>query len=283
MRSARVLALILLLAIGASASTSTYTLKWGDTLEKVAARYRIPIEALTAANGIKNPNKVREGQTLKVPDRRAAMVAVAKPIAAVTPRGPDGARVHEIRAGETLSSIAGRYGTSISELRSVNGMTQSTVIREGRLLKLPASASATAAPAAAAVPAPLCPVKGAGKFDFSNSFGAPRHGGRKHAGNDIFAKRGTPVVASVDGTIRQVAGSLTGLGYYLDGDDGVTYYGAHMDSLRVTKGRVSRGTVIGSVGTTGNAMGTPPHLHFEVKPGGGASVDPYPLLRSWCR
>jgi murein DD-endopeptidase MepM/ murein hydrolase activator NlpD len=125
-------------------------------------------------------------------------------------------------------------------------------------------------------------VKGAGKFDFSNSFGAPRHGGRKHMGNDIFAKRGTPVLASVDGTLRSVTGALTGIGYYLDGDDGVTYYGAHMNELRVGEGRVTQGTVIGSVGTTGNAQGTPAHLHFEVKPGNGPSIDPYSYLRIWC-
>jgi murein DD-endopeptidase MepM/ murein hydrolase activator NlpD len=45
---------------------------------------------------------------------------------------------------------------------------------------------------------------------------------------------------------------------------------------------VKRGEVIGTVGTTGNAQGTPPHLHFEVKPNGGASIDPYALLRVWC-
>lgn len=287
MRSARHVAMILLLAAGASASTTTYTLKWGDTLGKVAARYRIPVEALTAVNGIRDPNRVREGQTLKVPDRRSAMVAIAKPISSVsTAKAADGSQQHEVKAGETLSGIATRYGTTVAQLRAVNGLKESSTIREGRFLKLPASAKLAPAAAAAAAPAasaPVCPVKGAEKFDFSNSFGAPRHGGRAHAGNDIFAKRGTPVVASVDGTISQASGSITGIGYYLEGDDGVTYYGAHMDSLRVAKGRVAKGDVIGSVGTTGNAYGTPPHLHFEVKPRGGASIDPYPLLRAWCR
>lgn len=275
MRSARLLALTLALGITGSASASTYTIKRGDTLSAVAARFKIPLKALVAANKIDNPNRVREGQKLQVPDREAAMVAVAKPIVAVEPVGEGPA--HEVKPGETLSGIAKRYGTTVADLQSLNGLTNANAVRDGKKLKLPASA------AAPSPVTPLCPVKDAGKFDFSNSFGAPRHGGRKHAGNDIFAKRGTPVLASVSGTIRIVRGSLTGLGYELDGDDGVRYYGAHMDALRVGGGRVNRGDVIGTVGTTGNAMGTPPHLHFEVKPGGGHSIDPYPLLRAWCR
>jgi murein DD-endopeptidase MepM/ murein hydrolase activator NlpD len=277
MRSARPITILLLLCFGASASASTYTLQWGDTLGKVAAKFDIPIAALTAANGITNANKVKEGQTLTVPDRKAAMVAVAKPIVAISPTPPaDGSKLYDVKAGDTLSGIAKKFTTSVAELRTLNGLKKDT-IREGKSLKLPAS---VAIPPAMT---PICPVKDAGKFDFSNSFGAPRHGGRKHMGNDIFAKRGTPVLASVDGTLRKVTGALTGIGYYLDGDDGVTYYGAHMNEIKVVDGRVTQGTVVGTVGTTGNAQGTPAHLHFEVKPGNGTSIDPYPYLRTWCR
>ncbi len=275
MTSARLLAIVLVLGITGSASASTYTLKRGDTLSSVAARFKIPLKALVAANRIQDADRVREGEKLTVPDRKAAIVAVAKPIVAVEPAGEG--PVHEVRPGETLSGIAKRYGTTIADLQSLNGLRNAHTVRDGKRLKLPASASAPPPIT------PLCPVKDAGKFDFSNSFGAPRHGGRKHAGNDIFAKRGTAVLASVSGTIRIVRGSITGLGYELDGDDGVRYYGAHMDALRTGEGRVHQGDVIGTVGTTGNATGTPPHLHFEVKPGGGYSIDPYPLLRAWCR
>jgi murein DD-endopeptidase MepM/ murein hydrolase activator NlpD len=278
MRSARRLGLILLLCLAGSAASSTYTLKWGDTLGKVAARYKIPLPALTAANNIPNPHKVREGTVLQVPDKQAAQVAVAKPIAAVSAPPPaDGSKTYDVKAGDTLSSIAKQFGTSVADIVERNGLKSAeALLRERRTLKLAPSAN---------VPPPqqpLCPVKGASKFDFSNSFGAPRHGGRKHMGNDVFAKRGTPVVASVDGTIRSVTGSITGIGYYLDGDDGVTYYGAHMDVLKAADGRVKQGDIIGAVGTTGNAQGTPAHLHFEVHPGGGAAIDPYRLLQTWC-
>jgi murein DD-endopeptidase MepM/ murein hydrolase activator NlpD len=281
MRSARLLALVLLLLVGGTAASSSYTLKRGDTLSRVATKYKVPLAALTAANAdtIPNPNKVREGQTVKVPDPKAAAVAVAKPIATDASQAEDGSKLYTIAAGDTLGSIARRFETTVAELVARNGLSgPNAVIREGKQLKLPPHADVPAPEA------PLCPVRGAGKWDFSNSFGSPRDGQRQHAGNDIFAKRGTPVVAGVDGHIRTVSGGRAGIGYYLDGVDGVTYYGAHMNEIRVGNGdAVHRGDVIGTVGNTGNATGTPSHLHFEVKPGGGASIDPYALLRTWCK
>lgn len=285
MKSARLLAVVAvlaLLALTGSAASSSYTLKRGDSLWKVAKRFKIPVAALSAANGITDSNKVREGQKLTVPDRKAAMVAIAKPIAATAPPPPaDGGARYAIQAGDTLSSIARRYNTTVADLVSRNGLKgPDALLREGRELALPAAAAAKVPPPNA----PLCPVRGADKFSFSDSFGAPREGYRSHAGNDIFAARGTPVVAGVAGTVRTIHGGRAGIGYYLDGVDGTTYYGAHMHDIRVRNGaRVARGEVIGSVGSTGNAVGTPAHLHFEVKPGGGASIDPYALLRTWCR
>ena len=281
MRSARLLALVLLLCVGGSAASSSYTLKRGDTLSRVASKFKIPVAALVAANDIANPNKVREGQKLTVPDKKAAQVAAAKPIASAAAEAApsDGSKVYEVRAGDTLGSIAKRFDTTVADLVARNGLKGPTaIIREGKSLNLPASAVNVPAKEA-----PLCPVRGANKWDFSNSYGSPREGSRSHAGNDLFAKRGTPVVAGVDGTIRAVQGGRAGIGYYLDGVDGVTYYGAHMNSRSVADGAsVKRGDVIGTVGTTGNAGGTPHHLHFEIKPGNGASIDPYPLLRVWC-
>jgi murein DD-endopeptidase MepM/ murein hydrolase activator NlpD len=125
----------------------------------------------------------------------------------------------------------------------------------------------------------VCPVQG--PHAFSNDWGQPRSGGRRHQGNDILAPRGTPVVANVNGTVNRHNSGLGGLSYYLRGDDGNTYYGAHLQSY-AADGRVAIGTVIGYVGTTGNASGGPPHLHFELHPGGGGAVNPYPTLARYC-
>lgn len=148
--------------------------------------------------------------------------------------------------------------------------------------KLPASRSTRTASGTATVLGSgswVCPVQGPRAF--SNDWGAPRSGGRRHQGNDILSPMGTPVVASVAGTVRHHHSSLGGLSYYLQGDDGNTYFGTHLSSFAAS-GRVSAGTVVGRVGNTGNARGGAPHLHFEIHPGGGGPVNPYPTLSRYC-
>ena len=126
----------------------------------------------------------------------------------------------------------------------------------------------------------VCPVQG--PHSFSDDFGAPRSGGRSHQGNDILAPRGTPVVANVAGSVSHNESNLGGHGYFLHGNDGNTYYGAHLDSYTNSVGNVAAGTVIGYVGDTGDARGGVTHLHFEIHPGGGPAVDPYLTLRKYC-
>lgn len=127
----------------------------------------------------------------------------------------------------------------------------------------------------------LCPVQGGATF--TNDWGFPRSGGRRHQGNDLFAPRGTPVVASVAGAYRRRTNGLGGITYYLQGDDGNTYYGAHMAGYGpVGEGRVAQGAVLGFVGNSGNARGTSPHLHFEIQPGGGGPINPYPTVSRAC-
>jgi len=125
----------------------------------------------------------------------------------------------------------------------------------------------------------VCPVQGPRAF--SNDYGAPRGGGSSHMGNDILAPKGTPVAANVGGVVTQRNGAVSGLAYFLAGDDGNRYFGAHLDSFGAS-GRVSAGTVIGTVGNTGDAAGGPPHLHFEMHPGGSGYTNPYPTLTKYC-
>ncbi len=125
-----------------------------------------------------------------------------------------------------------------------------------------------------------------GPHSYADTWGAPRSGGRTHKGCDIMAARGTPAVACVSGRITSLSRADVGLGgkyYWLSGDNGTGYYGCHLESLAsdIQVGtRVVPGQVLGYVGNTGNAAGGPCHLHFEIHPGEGAAVDPYPTLRA---
>lgn len=126
------------------------------------------------------------------------------------------------------------------------------------------------------------PVAGVSKKNINDSWHAPRRGGeRKHEGQDIFASRGTPVLSATNGYVVSVAeNKLGGRTVSVVGAGGRVYYYAHLDQyaddISVGKG-VTPETVLGYVGTTGNAAGTSPHLHFGVYSGRGA-VNPLPLL-----
>lgn len=167
--------------------------------------------------------------------------------------------------------------------RQAAAAKRATSSRPARAAARPGAAgTSAAAPGAARVigsGAWRCPVQGA--VSFTNDWGQPRSGGRRHQGTDMLAARGTPVVANVAGTVRHHNSRLGGLSYYLKGDDGNTYFGTHLASYAAS-GRVAAGTVVGTVGNSGNASGGPPHLHFEIHPGGGGPTNPYPTLRQYC-
>jgi len=125
------------------------------------------------------------------------------------------------------------------------------------------------------------PVGGVRAAQVKDSWHASRPGGRLHEGQDIFARRGTPVYSATEGYVVRVGESgLGGLTVFVAGAGGRWYYYAHLDShapdLKVGD-HVTPDTVLGYVGNTGNAAGTPPHLHFGVYTAAGA-IDPLPLL-----
>jgi len=131
-----------------------------------------------------------------------------------------------------------------------------------------------------------CPVDG--RFTYGSGWGAPRDGGaRRHQGIDLLAPAGTRLVAAEDGRIgRRIGndGGNAGVRLWVNGRSGTSYLYAHNRRNAVGAGqRVRRGDLVAYVGATGNAAGGPPHLHFEVHPGGGRAVNPDQLVRRWCR
>jgi peptidoglycan LD-endopeptidase LytH len=126
----------------------------------------------------------------------------------------------------------------------------------------------------------FCPVDG--PHSFIDSWGFARSGGRSHKGVDIMANIGVPTVAPVSGRVVHRGTGLGGLSWYVYGDNGNTYYGTHLSGYaNQGAGWVEAGTLIGYVGDTGNAAGIP-HLHFEIHPGGGSPVNPYPATAEAC-
>ena len=239
-----------------SAATSTiHIVSAGETLASIARRYGTSVDAIAAVNGITNPSRIYVGTQLS--------------IGGTAPPAPDappaGTTIHVVRPGDTLASIARRFDTSIDALAASNGLVDADLIRIGQELEVPSAGW-------------VCPVEGA---TFFNDWGFPRSGGRFHQGNDLFAPAGTAVRAPVSGSVELISGVIGGLQFWLTGDDGSTYIGTHLERF-AQAGDVTAGTIIGYVGTTGNAVGSDPHLHFEILVD-GSPVNPYPVLeRNGC-
>jgi murein DD-endopeptidase MepM/ murein hydrolase activator NlpD len=248
--------LLVLLVFALVASAGTYRVRRGDTLGAIARKAGLSVGTLARANGIPDPDRLVEGQVLTIPSATPAAAA------------PATVAVHRVARGETLGAIAARYHTSVARLAQLNGIRDVNLVTEGATLRLDGGATW------------VCPVPVTVRF--VSGFGDGR-GERRHEGVDIAAPRGTTVVANVAGVVRHHPNPMGGNAYYLAGDDGDTYYGAHLDSYIGDGGRVVIGQAIGRVGNTGNASGGITHLHFERMPGGRASVDPLPLLVRACR
>ncbi|MFA9440948.1 M23 family metallopeptidase [Uliginosibacterium sp. sgz301328] len=129
------------------------------------------------------------------------------------------------------------------------------------------------------VPLPV-PVQGVRARQIADTWGGPRSGGRRHEGSDIFAKCGTPVLAATRGLVLRVGENrLGGNIIVVLGPGGYWHYYAHLAAYAdVKRGDwIEAGRVIGYVGDTGNAKGTPCHLHYGIYTKSGA-VNPWPFF-----
>ena len=185
-----------------------------------------------------------------------------------------------------VEQLTAKRASAMKELARLEDLQRKRQQAEAARQARAAAAAATrrTSPARGATPlimggAWICPVAGA--HAFGNDYGDSRSGGRHHAGNDILATRGTPIVAPVAGTVSFRSVSMGGRSFFLEGVDGNEYFGTHLSGYEGGSRSVSAGEVIGYVGDDGNARGTP-HLHFEIHPGRHGTTNPYPTLQAHC-
>lgn len=235
-----------------SSSETTHIVKAGETLSGVAAAHGVDPDMLARANGIVN-GRLTAGVRLQLTPLRV-------------PFDPSAGGAHVIAAGESVASIAKAHGTTVEDLMNLNHIHAGESLEAGQRMRISSGW--------------LCPVPGA---QFANDWGWVKGDGRTHEGVDVFANRGAAIVAPVAGHLHQDEGPSGGLQFTLWGDDGVIYFGSHMDSFGAS-GDVSAGETIGTIGSTGNAAGTSPHLHFEVHTTPtDRTANPYPALVAACK
>lgn len=162
------------------------------------------------------------------------------------------------RVGDRVADLTAKYRDELAAQKALTALGQTPIAD-------PSS------------PIQVCPV--AGPNSFVDSFGWPRVG-HTHQGIDMIAPFGTPIVAAHPGVASFSSSSSGGLQAYVRASNGTYSFYAHLSSYG-TGGSVGAGTVIGYVGSTGNA-GSTNHLHFEYHPGGGAAVNPYQMLLAVC-
>ena len=128
-------------------SSGRYSIVRGDTIAAIAQRFGVTTNNVLSANGLSPSSIIYPGQTIAIPGRPGT--AAAAPVAATPVAGAKG---HTIASGETASSIATRYGVSVSALLSANGLTPSSTIYAGKSLVIPAAATASVSLATVAIP-----------------------------------------------------------------------------------------------------------------------------------
>jgi murein DD-endopeptidase MepM/ murein hydrolase activator NlpD len=205
-------------------------------------------------------------------------------------------------AGDAYRSVLGRVTRGYERARTLRDQARAAVGKlaagleeaqavEARLVRLEQRRRAAAKVTPAAAPAGAGAGSASGSscilerpYSYIDSWGAARSGGRSHQGTDVMAPHGARVFAIVDGVVSRESSSTNGgIQLYLQGDNGIEYFYAHLSGYAVSTGtRVRAGQLVAYNGQTGNARFTAPHVHFEVHPGGGTPVNPYPYLKRVC-
>ena len=233
---------------------SVYVVRRGDTLSIIAKMFDVSVNTIIWANTLKGINDVHPGDTL-----------IILPVSGIE---------HKIARGDTLRSIAKKYGADSDEIAQYNGLDPSEHLVIGSSIMVPGGELIVPTPSPARRPAPS-PLRGGGGAFLAGYFSNPLPGNAVtqgiHGWNgiDIGAARGTPIHAAAGGIVIIARGNGAwngGYGNYVvitHGNGAQTLY-SHLRSAIVSPGQsVVNGQVIGYVGSTGRATGS--HLHFEVR------------------
>jgi murein DD-endopeptidase MepM/ murein hydrolase activator NlpD len=234
----------------------TYKVRPGDSVSGIAAARSVSMDSIIASNGIANARRLREGETIRIPNM-------------------DGIP-YTVRQGDTLSKIAAAQGAPVEAILDANNMDSDT-ITVGMSLFIPGARMRSEDLKLALGELFVYPVRGvlSSPYGWRND---PISGARRfHAALDMAANTGTTVRAATDGRVATLGlNSVYGKYIILSHGGGFQTLYAHLNATSVAQGAyVSRGSKIGEVGSTGYSTG--PHLHFAVYKN-GKPVNPLEYL-----
>ncbi|MEK7630762.1 MAG: M23 family metallopeptidase [Patescibacteria group bacterium] len=230
---------------------STYTVRKGDTLTLIAKTFDVSDQTIRWANNIPKGGKIKEGDVL-----------VILPVSGVK---------HTVKKGETVATIAKKYGGDPDDIVDFNDLDPKDALEVGAIVLVPdGEVTEVSAPSTPSRPAV---VRGSGP-ELVGYYLRPLAGGTRsrgihgYNGIDIAALRGTPVRASAAGTVIIARGSGWNGGYgsyvVIAHANGTQTLYAHLSAVNILVGEsVGQGETIGAVGSTGKSTGN--HLHFEVR------------------
>ena len=232
----------------------TYTVRQGDTIEKIAKLFDITTGTILWANNLPRGSSVKVGDVL-----------VILPVSGIQ---------YEVKKGDTAKSLAKKYKSDVDEIIAYNNLDADGSLDVGSTIIIPDGEGAVVAVPTQNRPGAKNPYRGGGGVDISGYFVRPVAGGRRtqgihgYNGVDLANSCGTPVFASAGGTviIARSSGWNGGYGRYvvIAHSNGTQTLYAHLTSVYAKPGvTVSQGASIGTIGNTGKSTGC--HLHFEIR------------------
>ena len=233
---------------------STYVVRQGDSLWSIACKYDLDINTLFGCNTLKDPDRLKPGTTLRIPNQDGIL--------------------YEVKKGDTLEKIAKKFGIYTEAVMAANDLSAVKTLQKGKSLFLPGAKPITVVQQIRSVSRNVSGSSSQGfrwpmRGRISSPFGWRRDPFTKrrdfHTGIDIMGARGTSIGAAKVGTVTY-AGWMGGYGrvVVINHGGGYTSLYGHCNRLLVRKGqKVSAGQLIARCGASGRATGT--HLHFEVR------------------